>query len=237
MQPQTLDDILEEVAVDYEFSTTYSTTSTEYTRRRRLANRYASEWASRRQYRWAELLTTTTITADGTTTLDLPSDFSPGNMILHNDGTFTFGETPYTIINSGDLYRYTQSGDFTVYFTGNPASGYSLTFNTAPPNGTAIDITYYSTDTATDSLGVSQAELEGGGDKTKCPRPRFIVYNILAALFRVDEDVDAGRSLKFEQLAEREMNLMLGLANSGNINESSVIEDSALVNGFPPIGR
>ena len=183
---QTLEQILEQVSIDYDFTTSIvSSASSEYSRRVALANRAADKWASTRQYQWPELLQSTTVTADGSANVAMPSGFSPNNVILTGGGSILAGGVYFTLIPYNAINAYPDT-EPVVYFTGNPASGYYLTFSSAIENGVSIPVDYFTTDLATNTSGTSQEKLVVSTDKTKCPRPMYIVYSILADLFRVD---------------------------------------------------
>jgi len=152
-----------------------------------LANEAINRWSNYDGMYWRTLFTTlksstqvspalvSTITT-GTTKYTAPTDFKEAGGFLRILGATGATRETYPIVEvdkvqfRGDDSRY-------CYFTGSPASGYTLNINPAPTsqiNGLSFDYVYYKTPT----------NFNTGTSRTEMSDPYFIVHRVLASQFR-----------------------------------------------------
>jgi hypothetical protein len=158
-----------------------ATTDPEYTVGLRLANEAINHWETYDGTVWKELFAyfkdveTATVSA-GTTEYDAPADFKRAEgkvRILDSDNKTV---QRYPVIDTRDVQFRSDSATY-AYFSGNPAEGYVLHLNPAPPSslsGKKIDYPYRKAATT----------FASGSDITEMSDPYFIVHRMLANRFR-----------------------------------------------------
>lgn len=157
----------------------------EYTVALRLANEAINHWATYDGTYWRELFASfkdeegTTIST-GVTEYDVPSNFQEaGGKISVLDSSNKTVQT-YKLIDPHEKQFLGDNATY-AYFVGNPADGYRLKLNPAPPsslNGKSIDYIYYKTPT----------ELSTGTDIPEMSNAYFIVHRMLANRFRTSRN-------------------------------------------------
>lgn len=232
----TLDDIQVGIAIDFDSSADAPATSnSEYTRRLKLINRSEKKWARAFNYRWPELFTSTTLTTTaGQAYVSLPSDFEFGNLVIAPDGEIKIGDLWYKLITK-DYKDVHYDSAYLCWITGNPSAGYRLNIQPTPTDQVSIPLNYYSNYLATNTSGTDQALLSTGTDKTKISDADFLVYDVLAQLYKDDDEGNKG--LDFERLANDRLEQMKSLASRGQQNQLVEIPDLAELQGYPSIGN
>jgi hypothetical protein len=208
--------------------------SSEYTRRKTLLNKSLRKWALEKGYTWRQLIETTTLnTVADQNYVDLPSDYKYGNLLIPQSQRLTVGAEQYPVVEIGDALNR-NTADFYIYISGNPGTGYRLNINPTPTVVASIPLNYYTSNLATDSLGVSRAELTDGTDISKCPSDDFLVYDTVADMFLIDDEGD--QYSQYRDMAQMEMDRMLINNELGESNQgvSMVFVDNA--QGIEAIG-
>jgi hypothetical protein len=203
----TLNDLQVQIALDFDsYATAPSITNPEWARRVLLINRYEKEWARMRNFRWTGLFTQQTLsTVVGQAYVNLATDFVLGNEVVDADGMIDIGNLAYKMIdfNNNDLI------DHYVYITGNEQAGFKLNIYPTPSAINSFSLPYYSTNLATNAAGTAQTVLALGTDITRCQDPMYIVYMVLADLFKVDDEGNKG--LDFERKGAERLNDMMSV--------------------------
>ena len=185
-------------------ATTPSTTDNEYVVGMRLANEAINRWANFDGTYWRELFTTLIAAEDGAktivtgqTTYECPSDMREAGglvKVLDADGGAIRN---YPILETQDVQFKSADAGF-CYFTGNPSTGYTLNFNTAPDaslNGLEINYIYYKKPTL----------FTTASDTTEVPDSYFIVHRMLAMRFRASRNPYYNSALRDSEDALRIM--------------------------------
>lgn len=160
-------------------------TDPEYTVALRLANEALNHWETYDGTIWKELYAqfkdeeSTTIST-GVTDYDAPSNFkkAEGDVRVFDSNNKTVQR--YKVIDIRDVQFKDDNATY-AYFSGNPADGYVLHLNPAPPsslNGKRIDYPYRKSVT-TYTTGTDVSELSD---------PYFVVHRILANRFRASRN-------------------------------------------------
>lgn len=202
-----------------------ASTDDEYTIALRLANEAIRRWENYDGTYWNELFTTaqtgstgaTLTVATGTKTYAAPTamreaggfvriiDLTTGNTLRH-----------YNIIQPPEA-QFLNDSAVCAYFTGNPASGFTLHLNPAPDaavNGKSLDYVYYKKAT----------EFATGTDKTEMKEPYFIVHRVLANRFRASRNPYYTSALRD---AEDALKTMQTDNNSGNWADPWKVPDNS----------
>lgn len=162
-----------------------ASTDPEYIVAMRLANEAINHWKTYDGTYWRELFVNFRVEegatiSTGVTQYDAPDDFQEagGNIKVLDSSNKTV--QTYQIVDPQEAQFLGDNATY-AYFTGNPADGYVLNLNPAPPsslNGLAIDYVYYKTAT----------EFSSGSDVTEMANPYFIVHRMLANRFRASRN-------------------------------------------------
>lgn len=195
-------------------ATVPTSTDDEYTIAKSLVNEAISRWSNYDGVYWKELFTTAqtttgsgavTTVASGTTTYAAPDDMrEAGGFVKIKDSDGNTVQS-YTIVDPQDAQFMSDDNTY-CYFTGNPASGFTLNLNPAPTSnldGKSIDYVYYKKPT----------ELEDASDETECPNAMFLVHRMLANRFRASRNPYYSSALRD---AEDALSIMKLDNDSGN---------------------
>lgn len=163
-----------------------SSSDDEYTIGMRLANEAINHWASYDGTYWKELFVSLLASGDsptvitGTTQYDAPEDMQEaGGLVKVKDSDGNTVQT-YQLIDPHEAQFKSDMSTY-AYFTGDPANGFVLNLNPAPPSslsGKDIDYVYYKKPT----------EFTTGSDVTEMSNPYFIVHRMLANRFRASRN-------------------------------------------------
>lgn len=233
----TLDDIQQEIALDFDNTSTIPTSTTiEYTRRTKLINRFERLWRSKKMGKWSPLYTTAPLSTTGSQSyVTLPVGYEKGTGSIDKTGFITIGTTHYNLVNPDDV------GDFDtttplVWITGNNAVGFKLNVQPTPTGVTAFNFSYFTNMTATDTTGVTdKSVLTINTDKTKIPNPYYLVYSVISVL-SVAENGNDGRGVQYERLANEAMEDMIMNDVMGELNQVVTMDVTAIDQGFSPFG-
>lgn len=182
------DSIFEEYYTIYRAEATVpASTDDEYTIGLRYANSALNRWANYDGVYWKELFETNKSDGSGAQTIVTAQTEYDGPDNMREAGGFikvldSSNNTiqKYPIIEpqeaqfKGDLGTY-------AYFTGDPANGFVLHLNPAPPSslsGKQIDYVYYK----------SPTEYTTGNDVSEIPNPRFLIHHMLTNRWRVTQN-------------------------------------------------
>lgn len=231
----TLNDIMVEIALDFDFTSDLPpTTSSEYARRIKLINRYERQWARGMNGKWSSLrLSTTLSTVANTATVSLPTDFNMNGLMLTSVGGIVIGDSEYLFIDASQKNNYVDAQKI-CWITGNQVIGYTLNISPTPDSVMTIYLDYFTSNLAYDSTNVGKAVMTDLTDITKCPDASFIINSVLGDLYKVDENPSLG--VDFTAQARESMQLMIGDENVGNYNQFEEIPDYATLEGYPQIG-
>ena len=217
----TFDDIFEAYYNLYRAEgTTPDNTDDEYTIALRLANEALSRWANFDGTYWNQLYTTLIAAEDGSKTIvtgqtiyECPSDMrEPGGMIKLISGTDTVKSI--RVVQPHETQFENPEADY-CYFTGSPATGFTLNFNVAPTvelNGYEINYIYYKNPT----------QYTTGTDISEIPDPYFLVHRMLAMRFRASRNPYYQSALRDSEDALRIMQVD---NNSGSWNNPWKLPD------------
>jgi hypothetical protein len=125
--------------------------------------------------------------------VDLPSDFDVPS--ITSSGYVYIGDRPYAVTNIKDAQDIPAINKY-VYVYGNAPQGYKLHINPTPDEDADIVLDYFSTYYAVDNAGDDVSVLTSDDDKTKCPRPDFIVFDVLAFLYKSDDESNKGLDME-----------------------------------------
>jgi len=173
-------------------------TSSDYLVRRGLLNTAIEKWGDKAQsdnMRWRQLFTTGSITTNGTSTVSLPSDFiEPASLLKITETT---GDVYYDFVSPEKVLSTLRddSSSYIYHITGSPGS-YTLNINPTPATGKTGTITYYKSPTL----------LSSTSSVTEIPKPYFLIYDALSALF---EEERPDLSNKYLQMAADLMKAMV----------------------------
>lgn len=200
---------------------TPASTDEEYTVALKLANEALSRWANYDGVYWNQLYTTLIAAEDGNKTIvtgqteyECPSDMrEPGGMVklINADGNTV---KSIRVVQPHETQFENPSADY-CYFTGSPATGFTLNFNLAPTielNGYEINYIYYKNPT----------EYSTGTDISEIPNPYFIVHRMLAMRFRASRNPYYQSALRDSEDA---LKLMQMDNNSGSWNNPWKVSD------------
>lgn len=203
---------------------TISSTSDEWTRRKRIINEGEEQWREFKKGKWNALLTSTSLTTvSGQAYITLPADYKQGAALLPDDGFITINSQDYEVVDKDEQLNR-NSTDLLIWFTGNEAAGYRLNIQPTPSSTVAFTFDYFSKYCATDATGlVSQEFLDLPADITKCPNPTYLVNYALAELFSIDDE--EGKGAKYEGKATLNLTQMSELDEQGEVNQTTVISD------------
>lgn len=173
-------------------------TSSDYLTRRGLLNAAIEKWGDKAHadnMRWRQLFTTSSITTSGTSTISLPSDFIEPSSLLKI--TETTGDIYYDFVPPEKVLSTLRddASQYIYYITGSPGS-YTLNINPTPAAGKTGSITYYKSPTT----------LTTTSSTTEIPKPYFLIYDALSALF---EEERPDLSNKYLQMAADLMKAMV----------------------------
>lgn len=232
----TLSELLTEISLDYDASSsTPSTSSTEYARRVKLINRFERAWARELNYKWNDLLKSSTVTiTSGNSSASLPSDFKFGNIVTNEAGEVKIGNSYYQLVRKDEVGSFDTDSRL-CWVTGNDAQGYTINIQPTATDNLSVTLDYFTTNLAATSAGVEQPVLVDGTDESKCPDPYYIVYSALGVLYKADDD-EIGRGMDYERLATESMSNMIANNSVGGLNQVGVIPDYAEVSGYSYIG-
>lgn len=231
----TLSDILTEISLDFDFTSDLPpTTSSEYTRRVKLINRYERKWAQAMGGKWDTLrLSTTLSTTANVSTVTLPTDLTLNGLLLTETGAITIGSYEYLLVSFDQKDNY-MAYDRICWISGNPIIGLTLNISPTPDSTMSIELNYFTTNLAYDSTNVGKAVMTTVTDVTKCPDAQYIIAGVLSDLYKTDENPNLG--VDFGAQARDALNMMIADQNSGSYNQFSEIPDMATLEGFPQIG-
>lgn len=198
-------------------------TDDEYAVGLRLANEAVNRWAFYDNTMWKVLFNTLQDADDGTKTIvtstqtyDAPSDMQDvGGFVRVNDANGNTVQN-YPILEPQDVQFQSDQHTY-AYFTGDPANGFTLHLNPAPPsalNGLDIDYVYYKQPTL----------FASGNDVSECPDPYFIVNRMLSQQFRASRNPYYG-SAKGD--AENSLSQMKMTNDSGNWANPWSVQDKS----------
>lgn len=232
----TLADLQDQIALDFDQdSTAPDSTTGEYQRRTKLLNRFLEIWASERNYQWTDLYTTTSLTTTPDQAyITLPTGIEKKNIITSPSGVIRINEYDYTLVNAEDINSLESESRY-CYLTGNNAQGLKLYINPVPTDTLTFTIQYYSTALATTTDGTDQNNLSISTDIVKCPDPFYLVYSVLAVLFKTDDDANKGQD--YERMAFDRLQAMHSRENLGVRGQGNTIESAYIIAGYPYIGE
>jgi hypothetical protein len=236
----TLNDILVEISLDFDFTTsTPPTTSQEHSRRVKLINRFERELGRFKAYKWRFLQKSTSLsTTPNVATVSLPSDMSYNGAEIAQDGYVRFldgnSNTTYYQLVTLDQVKTFETSEKLVWITGNEAVGYTLNINPTPTDTYTIPLNYFSKYLATDSGLTPKEVMTASTDITLIPNPMYLVYKTLMILNKTDDSNPLGND--YNAMANEALSQMLGDENALNFNQLQEIPDLAEVQGYPNIG-
>lgn len=232
----TLDDIQNQIALDFDSSSSaLASTNSEYSRRTKLINRYERLWAERKSYAWNALLKEDEITLSAnTTSVNLPAGFINNSLQLSQDGRIKIGESWYLFVRRDQADTY-ESNAQVCYLLGDEILGYTLNVKYSSTENRTVYCNYFTNKLAVATDATTEKALMAlTTDYTKCPNPYYLVYSVLATLYKSDDEMDKG--LDYERLAENEMDQMIANENMGMYQQGVTIEDISSIEGYPEIG-
>lgn len=179
-QPYTLETLQQIIHSTLEGDVDYpSTTDDDYLTRTSLINNAILSWESERDTNWNELWIGNynggTVVA-GDTTYSAPADFKyPGGYVRLVDGDGNSTDIP--VITAHEAQTYLENAQV-AYFTGNPATGYTLNFRYTPQagdnyTGRTIYYDYYK----------FANTLSNTTDEPEMSDPLFIAFSVIAQIF------------------------------------------------------
>ena len=235
----TLEDILTDISLEIDYSATIPASSDgEYMRRLKLVNVFERRWARANKYKWLELRNTASlITVVGTSTVDLPSDLAPRNLVVSGSGTLRIDGTDYTLVEASDVGTYTTSSRI-CWITADFSTGtrvYKLNIQPTPTEAKSFDIIYYSSNLAVSSAGSGMAVMADVTDVTKCPDSEYLSQSVLAVLYASDDE--GGKSGLAMDKAAVVLEDMMASEDIGSVNQINEIPVVAEQAGYPNIGE
>lgn len=147
--------------------------STDYSLRLEFINKRERQWAE--IGRWPELYREYYTTSSGSATVALPADF---RFEAGFPRSYVNGQNyEFPIVKGEEVRQYSSSDNYAVK-TGNPNTGYFLTFNPAPASGATVFVNYYGSPTS----------LASPANLITCPNPDYIVAGVIADVWEAQED-------------------------------------------------
>lgn len=169
----------------------------DYTVRTRLCNKWIKSWENEDGMLWSELKKLGTITSTGASSYALNSftmtDFKrPGGFVYDDQNNF------YSIIQPEEIQLYVPTSGLTyAYFLGDPGTGYTVYFGSAPATGRTISIPYYKTAT----------ELTTGTSKPEMSDPYYIVHGVVSDLLSTEDPTESSKNFQLAQNILKNMKL------------------------------
>lgn len=228
----TLAEIQEQIALDLDSaSSAPATTDPEYIRRRKLINRYERAFFARRNNVWSVLLKESSVsTTANQSYVDIPADCVGGTLALSQDGYVKIGDVYYRLVRRDEVGE----NEYVCYVTGNISEGYNLNIVPTPESVETVYLRYYSSYYATDTSGTDKAVMTEATDITKCPNPYYIVFAVIAEVFKIDDENSKG--LDYDRRAEEEMKDALSNENQGSFQQDFSIKTEGQISGYPGLG-
>ena len=219
-QPYTLQTLQDQIHTLLEGDPdTPETTDDDWSARLVMVNNAIMSWESEREANWSELWGTNTsggtVTA-GTTTYSTPSDFKAGGGFVRLvDGDGNYEEVPVVSPDKAQLYTDT---DKVAYFTGNPASNYSLNLRWTPATGDGlvgrtIQYDYYK----------YAEQLASTTDEAEMSDPTYIVYKVVAQVY--GQRSNFNMYTVYETMAQNALNQMkIANATDGAWQDNEIVD-------------
>ena len=188
----TIDEILQSAHRKYDGSIDYPTSSEDdYKVRLGVIQDLVREWGSE-PIDWKELYTSGSITADGTSEQDLPSDFN------HINGNVSVGGTMYEFRKPEEISQQISDDSGSTFFSvyGTPGS-YKLYIYPTPSSGTAITFHYYKNPTIP-TVGTDVIEMSD---------PLFLRDGLIS--FMYEQDSRSGKATEYNNKKVDRLNTMV----------------------------
>lgn len=232
----TLQQIQNQIAADFDITASAGTGSNEWARRLVLINRYEYLWSEYKQGKWRSLIKTLNLqTTPGQDYVALPSTYKPSGLILPLSGYLTIDGSSYRVINVEEKSAY-DSAEPVVWITGSPAEGYRINVQPTPAGTKSFSLFHYTNDLATDTTGaVEKPVMALADDRTKCTAPLYIVYNVIADLY-INDNGDMNKADSFRSRGEQTLALAAAEDAAGDQNQIYVIPDAMDYRGYEPVG-
>lgn len=217
----TLTQIQNAIAARFDYSgTSFSSVSSEWTRRLVLINQAEDTWKRFMEGKWECLFVPNTLTTTASQSyVTLPSDYEKGAGIVTIDGMININNMLYKLVQKSETLNYDTNSNF-AWITGNKVDGYKLNIQPTPNGAYTFNFDYYTNLLAKKSDDTYLEFLTNPDDKTKIPDPYFIVDWVIGELYLIDDEPQT----KYQPFKDSAEKRLVNMATAEGREENQIVE-------------
>lgn len=231
----TENDIQKKISVRFDLTTsTPSTSSVEYARRRELIN--DGERMFREAHSWSFLRKTASLSTTASQAyVTLPSGYRKNKADFDETEMIEINNTFYKLVKPNQKNNYVDTFPL-AWVTGSDAEGYQLNISPTPDGVYSFDFNYYTKNMATLTDGSTEIEfLTNTDDITKVSNPLYLVHYVLSELYPSDDDLE-NRGITEMTKAKDILLKCIEEDVESDVNSDLAIQDVDDARGYAPIG-